>query len=296
MITAETNAAGVIALSSEGGSGAVAQLRKDMAIVRKFAPDLPELAIADIYLLRPTDYGPALDMLSKAIAKSPENPLLHAERSGWLMRVGRLGESVAAAQRAADLDPLSPQTTANLVMTLAYANQIDQAREQLARMERLWAGTGALRDAQWGFHLRYGDPRLAKRYAGFNAPFLTAYLNARVDPSPANVAELLQLVSVPEASSNEGYFGFTIQALAEIKKVDEQFALATRAPSGMVAQNSYLLFRPAFAEFRGDPRFMRLAKRIQLTDYWRSTGKWPDFCEEPGLPYDCKAEAAKLGA
>ena len=34
--------------------------------------------------------------------------------------------------------------------------------------------------------------------------------------------------------------------------------------------------------------------RIGLVDYWRTTGKWPDFCSDPSLPYDCKAEAAKL--
>jgi len=39
-----------------------------------------------------------------------------------------------------------------------------------------------------------------------------------------------------------------------------------------------------------------LAQRLGLVDYWRSTGHWPDFCAEPGLPYDCKAVAAKLAA
>jgi hypothetical protein len=39
---------------------------------------------------------------------------------------------------------------------------------------------------------------------------------------------------------------------------------------------------------------MRLAARLGLVDYWRSSGHWPDFCADPGLPYDCKAEAARL--
>jgi len=41
---------------------------------------------------------------------------------------------------------------------------------------------------------------------------------------------------------------------------------------------------------------MGLAARIGLADYWRATGQWPDFCAEPGLPYDCRAEAARLAA
>ena len=47
---------------------------------------------------------------------------------------------------------------------------------------------------------------------------------------------------------------------------------------------------------RRDPRFMPLVQRLGLVDYWRSSGHWPDFCSEPGLPYDCKAVAAKLTA
>jgi hypothetical protein len=41
---------------------------------------------------------------------------------------------------------------------------------------------------------------------------------------------------------------------------------------------------------------MQVAKRFKLVDYWQSTGKWPDFCFEPGLPYDCKVEAARLSS
>lgn len=29
---------------------------------------------------------------------------------------------------------------------------------------------------------------------------------------------------------------------------------------------------------------------------WLKSGEWPDFCFEPDLPYNCKAEAAKLAA
>jgi len=55
-------------------------------------------------------------------------------------------------------------------------------------------------------------------------------------------------------------------------------------------------FRPTLATFRKDPRFMQIAARIGLVDYWRESGKWPDFCFEPYLPYDCEKEAAKLKA
>ena len=56
------------------------------------------------------------------------------------------------------------------------------------------------------------------------------------------------------------------------------------------------MFRSSLHKFRDDPRFMEIAARAGLVALWRKTGKWPDFCFEPDLPYDCKKEAAKLGA
>jgi hypothetical protein len=55
-------------------------------------------------------------------------------------------------------------------------------------------------------------------------------------------------------------------------------------------------FRPSLHEFRRDPRFIQVVARSPLLRYWRSTGRWPDFCKEPDLPYDCKREAAKIGS
>ena len=57
-----------------------------------------------------------------------------------------------------------------------------------------------------------------------------------------------------------------------------------------------VIFRPALKNFRHDRRFLEFARRAGLLDYWQKSGNWPDFCIDPDLPYDCKAEAAKLGA
>ena len=59
-------------------------------------------------------------------------------------------------------------------------------------------------------------------------------------------------------------------------------------------QSGSFLFAPDTAALRRDPRFMQLADKFGLVAYWRKTGKWPDFCAEPNLPYDCKQVAAKL--
>jgi hypothetical protein len=41
---------------------------------------------------------------------------------------------------------------------------------------------------------------------------------------------------------------------------------------------------------------MPLAHRMGLVDYWIESGRWPDFCSEPDLPYDCRAAAEAVNA
>jgi hypothetical protein len=38
---------------------------------------------------------------------------------------------------------------------------------------------------------------------------------------------------------------------------------------------------------------MALSAKLGPVDYWKSTGKWPDFCTEERVPYDCKTEPAR---
>jgi hypothetical protein len=43
-----------------------------------------------------------------------------------------------------------------------------------------------------------------------------------------------------------------------------------------------------------DPRFMTAAARLGLVHYWAMSGQWPDFCSDPDLSYDCRAEAQRV--
>ena len=280
--------------ANSGGDRArlLRQLRSDIERAREVAPNLPALTLAELSFLPPNAYEQRLNLLAKAAAQAPDNPDVFSAQVGELQAVGRMGEAVAAARRAGELDPLSPVAATQVIMALAYAGHLDQAKRELAQAERLWAGTGALRDIQWGFHLRYGDPATAAKVAPFGSEGLRLYLAARTEPSEANIGRLVALMKQREDVS-QGDIGSAIQALAEFRQTDELLRWLAGAPTEWLASISYLLFRPAFSEFRRDERFMALAARIGLVDYWSSTGEWPDFCRDPGLRYDCRSEAAK---
>ena len=270
------------------------QLRQDMEQAAKVAPQLPEITIAQTYFLPTNAFAQSLDLLAKAKARAPDSPQVYAEEAAALARVGRMQDSVASARRAAELDPLSPGVETQLIMALAHGGQIEDARRELERAQRLWAGTGALRDAEYGFNLRYGDANVARQLV--DNPGADIYARTRQDPSRKNVDALIQFFRQFEVKQDLSVAGFAVQALAEFHQTDDVFRWLAMVPASDVAEAAYVLFRPGLADVRRDPRFMTVAKRIGLVDYWRQSGRWPDFCSDPQLPYDCKAEAAKLAA
>ena len=82
-----------------------------------------------------------------------------------------------------------------------------------------------------------------------------------------------------------------VRMLARQGDVDAAYVLFETARTQYASLSARILYYPEMREFRRDPRFMPLAKRMGLVDYWLATDKWPDFCSEPDLPYDCRAAA-----
>jgi len=79
-----------------------------------------------------------------------------------------------------------------------------------------------------------------------------------------------------------------VQLLVRVGDLDGAYA-AVEALSLYAKLRPGFLFGPEMKPLRADPRFMPLAKRLGLLRYWASSGRWPDFCAEPDLPYDCRA-------
>jgi hypothetical protein len=125
-------------------------------------------------------------------------------------------------------------------------------------------------------------------------PGYDLYAAARLRPNDTNVGRLIDFASKHRDSD---HLSWIIQALGEMNRVDRLYDVLQSWPLERdLKQGSYVFFRPWLAKARRDPRFMIVAKRVGLVDYWQQSGKWPDFCGDSQLPYDCKKEAAKLSA
>lgn len=300
LLLAEGEAANLIFTEGVVDVRARNALRRHIDAARKLDPAMAEATLAEISLLHPGAFAQAIDMVDRAKQQSPDNPAVLNSRGGLLQRVGRMRESVEDARRAADLDPLSPVVRNAYISALAYAGRLDSAKEELQRAEQLWPGTATLRDAQFRFHLRFGDPREALRMVtseGGSAGGMELFLKARIEPTPDNVEQVIAYMKKRAPTAGIAGLGFVTQAYGEFGRQDEMFRHILNWPRpkefGLVTD---VFFRPALKNLRHDRRFLEVARRASLLDYWRKSGEWPDFCGDPDLPYSCKAEAAKLAA
>jgi DNA-binding winged helix-turn-helix (wHTH) protein/tetratricopeptide (TPR) repeat protein len=273
-------------------------VEQHIASARKLDPHIPEAYVAEFLMLPISSFDKRLQLVDRAAGVHPNNPDLLTIRAEFFLTVGRLNDAVEAARRAFEFDPLTPGIGNNLIQTLAYAGRTEMAAAELKRAEQRWPGTLTLRDARFRFHLRYGDPREALqivRSEGISQEF-EEFLLARIDPTPANIERAVDAVRQRGTTSSKAINDLT-QLLAQFGQEDEAYELIMGwKRTDQAGAMTGMLFRPTLRKFRSNPRFIRVADHLGLLAHWRNSGKWPDFCFEPDLPYDCKVEASKLAA
>ena len=273
-------------------------LRADVEKARTVDPDLAEIYLALSWLQSPRPILGWMRFADQAAAKNPDHAETLQNRALGLLHVGRMREAVFDARRAAELEPLSSKARENLIIALTDAGDIEAARKELSEAERLWPGATNLLHSKFWLEANYGDARQAMRLfqsgkLGLSSsPSLESFLKARVEPSRTNVDRAIADAKTAYGQRRDIYP--LVTALAAFDRTDELAHFLLSVDPRVEFGVGVYLSRPRFAKFRRDQRFMKIAERHGLNDYWRDSGKWPDFCFEPDLPYDCKREAAKL--
>jgi tetratricopeptide (TPR) repeat protein len=271
-----------------------------LVAAQKVNPAMPEMYILEGELAPPTAMTERMRLVEMAVRGAPEDGEIAAIHSIYLLKVGRLKHAAAEARRSVRNDPLSPAHREGAVMALAYAGRIAEAEQELREAEALWPGAYTLREARFTLYLRFADPKEAIRLRESGlampslSPFMGSFLAARANPTPANVELALRDVRALYARTPLAISSLS-QALGAFHHEDELFPILLNWQyPDMVDQITDVLFRPALRNFHHDPRFMRVAARLGLLQYWLSSGNWPDFCFDADLPYDCKREGAAV--
>lgn len=294
----------VISSDEEQVQPVIAEARKALARAKQIDPNMEDVYAADslMHSANSQQWDHAFPILELGLAKHPDSALLLGLRSARLQSVGRMNEAAENARQALQLDPLTPKTRVNYIDALAYSDRYGAADAELKKAEAIWPNSAILQDARYRLDLRYGDPKRAlnaveKGETGDStagAESWRRFLRARIDPTDSNVESALESFRERYRRNPADIPGY-IQALGIFGRVDEAFEV-THNPitlDSMMASTE-VLFRPQMRSLFTDVRFMELANRLGLLDYWRKSGVWPDFCKDPTIHFDCHEEAAKL--
>lgn len=224
--------------------------------------------------------------VKKALALDPDLAPARNEYATLLLSTGRLREGIEFIRASsANEDPRQPRDP-RTAMLLAAQGDLAAARAELALAE---ARDGVSRDnirrtiAYW-----WEEPKvaLAKLRTPLNAQ------NARTWGCVSTYLKALDAsLGAPRhglpAACNDTDRSTRVRMLARQGDVDGAFAeMNDRMPGGPL-----LLYYPEMRMVRADPRFWRLAANAGLLAYWQRSGRWPDFCADPGQ--DCAAAAAR---
>lgn len=240
-------------------------------------------------------------VLERGLEHDEHNSALNAEYAALLFEVGRFADALAYARNSSTLDPLSVAKRHTVGSILLQNGDIEQARDIAHDLSGEWPDDHSawllqLRVAFWSgayddalalieapaSQIRSIRARQCWRYA---AEIMRA-------PAPAPQAAVERVIDCNE--SGDLPTGQALMQLSTLGRLDEAFALARTRFMDEQRGGEDALFSAATRAMRQDARFMPLMNDLGLLGYWRLSGRWPDFCREPGLPYSCQDEARRL--
>ncbi len=238
----------------------------------------------------------ALPLVDRALAMDPEYPAALMSSAVGLFMAGYVRAGVEPAARAARADPTSIYKALGVVRRYAAAGYMTEASEQFAAVEAIWPGHPDLTEHRRRLAVELGRIEAARVYRAATAEerrtFEMLLIRQFIDPSSGS----REVEAAAEAEFAQ--YAPTAYALAahytQLGDMPKALAWLARAPVRKTDGQWSLLYWPSVAPLRRDPRFFAKMGRIGLVDFWRRHDRWPDFCREPGLRYDCKDETERL--
>jgi TolB-like protein len=245
---------------------------------------------------------------ANVLKMAPNNPAVLSRMGMLYHEVGRLKDSVRMHERAYRLDPLSASTATYYIWSLYIAGAAEEANALASEVQKQWAeGPNMYAVLLFPSFLAAGDYDAARNWAHNFATFQNQWLFPGLPP----LSLLVDFVDAVESRDDTAYQAIRTELLASADQgvLLHHYVFEILAAAGFHADAFELaqerigrddfwfrgtLFRPSLKQFRHDPRVMELFEQNGLLEYWQTSGEWPDFCEEPDLPYDCRSEAALL--
>lgn len=233
-------------------------------------------------------------------AKHPKPPLgaLYSYEGTLLSNVGRLREAISFQLIAHANDEWGAPKTAQLARAYANTGNLPAARAWIQKGVQLWPNHSGIRRYRRyisGFYeqpseaLATLDSMDAQASSGESENDIwRSFVKAKAAHSERLTAETA--LQIRRAASQEKIYRETeilmLAALGETRQAMEAANSALNRPGF----ESWVLFAPVTRNLREDPDFVGLAARMGLIEYWRETGKRPDFCTGPAAQSECSPQ------
>lgn len=264
-------------------------------------PKDPDGFVALGLLAPPGDFAKRESLFRRALALNPSWPHANGFLGNVMTDIGRLREAAALYQRAAAVNPQSTDWASVAAGGLVRIGDTRQADSELARLSQLWPNDPVTYNNQLESMIaqkRWSDAsKLLDRAIDFPDYFSSSWtaqwrdLFSALQSNNSAVRQSARKSLLASASTDPRN---AIYGLCLLGFVDDAFlvALGQMDVDATREDDSSFMFHPQAEALRRDRRFMLLAARFGLVDYWRQTGHWPDLCQDPQMQFNCAQEAA----
>ena len=241
----------------------------------------------------------------KILSFDPDNANVLDDDGELLLRMGRVDDGVRAFRRAFELNPLSAQYASDLIDGLIDDGSHNEANALLQRAIRLWPDDNMLKIIHCNYEVRFDDPGAALKTLGdpdarpqkIRDVTLETYrrlAETRRSGKPAAAQAFDEWLNAQIATGKLGVDD-AVPYMVEFGDVNDAFRDAFATTSQVPIIDPEFLWKPESLALRRDPRFIALAAKFRVADFWRTTQTWPDYCSSPGLRYNCRARTSALG-
>jgi TolB-like protein/DNA-binding winged helix-turn-helix (wHTH) protein len=226
----------------------------------------------------------------RALEHSANDPDVLLWYSQFLSSVGRLADSLRQAQRAKEIDLLSPVVNHRLSVAHLWVDDDQQALRYAQIAEELGMGATANPDSYIVLKLRFAEYD-AVRPMLIGVQTMFAQPTAWVDPLLAALTSSQQVPSAVRAiasaeESRDIARKYLFGAWLYLGETDRALATALQLMHDRPSFNVEFLFSTEAKALRSHPRFGELVRAIGLNRYWDQFG-WPEMCRKNGEEIIC---------
>jgi serine/threonine-protein kinase len=237
-------------------------------------PDLPEVLVAQGWLLRTADWKwrEAERAFARALEQRPSDTDMLVSMAVLKAGVGESDESLALARRAVELDPLNPATQFDLGLIYRFSDHLPDAERQFRRAIELSPGgqryrtflaiaLAGLKRFDEAEVLAHNEPDELSRM------FVYGLVAAGRGDRPRLLATIAELESKRATLGQLGdYSAYLASMKGAAGDLDGAFAELNRTREARDPSIGWIKVNYLFNPMRGDPRWPEFLRKLGLAD------------------------------